>query len=67
MIKSFSIAVTKEDDWFVAKCLENNVASQGKTFDESVDNLREAVALFYENEPVSALPRIYITTMEVAL
>ena len=36
--------------WFFATCLENNVASQGKTVDEATENLKEAIALYYENE-----------------
>ena len=48
MSKLFTVTITKDDDWFVAKCLENSVASQGKTMDEAMDNLREAVALYYE-------------------
>jgi predicted RNase H-like HicB family nuclease len=38
----------REEEWFVAVCIENNVASQGKTIDESVENLREAISLYYE-------------------
>ncbi|MCL2821028.1 MAG: type II toxin-antitoxin system HicB family antitoxin [Oscillospiraceae bacterium] len=48
MSKTFTIAIQKDDDWFVAKCLENNVASQGKSMDEATDNLREALSLYYE-------------------
>ena len=48
MTKSFTVAIQKEDDWFVAKCLENSVASQGKTMDEATENLREALSLYYE-------------------
>ena len=49
MSKSFTVAIQKEDDWFVAKCLENSVASQGKTIDEATENLHEALSLFYED------------------
>lgn len=35
-----TVVVQKEDNWYVAKCLENSVASQGKTIEESIDNLR---------------------------
>jgi len=48
MNKAFTVAIQKEDDWFVAKCLENSVASQGKTVDEATDNLWEALSLYYE-------------------
>jgi len=37
MSRLFAVTVMKEEDWFVAKCLENNVASQGKTMDESMN------------------------------
>ena len=49
MNKLFTVSVQKEDSWFVAKCLENNVSSQGKTMDEAMDNLKEALALYYED------------------
>lgn len=44
-------AVTKEDDWYVARCLEVEVTSQGKTMDEALDNLREALELYFDDQP----------------
>ncbi len=44
----YNVVVQKED-WYVAKCLDNNVASQGKTIKESLNNLKEALELYYEN------------------
>jgi len=68
MSKAFTVAIQKEDDWFVAKCLENSVASQGKTMEEATDNLREALSLYYEDETLPAyFPQTYVTTMQVAL
>lgn len=40
--------VTPEDDWFIAQALEVDIASQGKTRDEALDNLHEALALAAE-------------------
>jgi predicted RNase H-like HicB family nuclease len=40
--------VWREDDMFIAQCLEFDVASQGHTVEEALDNLREAVQLFLE-------------------
>ena len=31
---NFMVSVIKDDDWYVASCLENHIASQGKTRDE---------------------------------
>ena len=67
MTRLFTIAIQKEDAWYVAKCLENNVTSQGETMDDSLDNLREALELYYEDETVPALPKTFVTTLEVAI
>lgn len=64
----FSVAIIKEENWYVAKCLENNVASQGKTVEEAIKNLKEAIELYYENEkPDIDEKQIFLTTLEVAI
>ena len=66
-----TIIIKREEDWFVATCIENNIASQGKTIDEATENLKEALALFYEDEPENKIPspngQVYITSFEMAL
>ncbi|MCL2348933.1 MAG: type II toxin-antitoxin system HicB family antitoxin [Planctomycetaceae bacterium] len=52
----------------MASCVENNVASQGTTVDEAVNNLKEALTLYYEDD--RDLPErspVFVTTVEVAL
>lgn len=39
----------REGDLFVAQCLEVDIASQGSTSAEALENLREAVELFFES------------------
>ena len=63
----YNVVVQKEEDWYVAKCLDNSVASQGKTIEESLKNLKEALELYYENEEPIIPKEIYITTLEVAI
>lgn len=46
-IKAF---VHKGDQFYVAECLEISVVTQGKTLDETVANLQEAVELHLEGE-----------------
>jgi len=62
-----TIIVKREEDWFVATCLENNVASQGKTVDEATENLKEAIALFYQDETEENImfpnEQIYVTSL----
>ncbi|MDK2907283.1 MAG: hypothetical protein PWQ66_1244 [Petrotoga sp.] len=63
-----TVVVQKDENWYVAKCIENNVASQGKTIEEALNNLREALELYYEDEkPDISYYQTFITTMEVAL
>ncbi len=63
----FTAAVTREGTWYVAQCLEIDVASQGETFEEALANLREALELRLEDEPDLSLPRQppIIATVEV--
>lgn len=48
--------VWKEDKLFVAKFLELELASQGKTKAEALKNLKEALELYLEGEDVGKLP-----------
>ncbi len=43
-------AVSNADGWFTAACLEIAVVTQGRTFDETLENLRDAIALHLEEE-----------------
>jgi predicted RNase H-like HicB family nuclease len=55
--------VTREADWFVAQCLEVDVASQGESGDEALLNLREALELFNTDPVATDTP--YFTQIEV--
>jgi predicted RNase H-like HicB family nuclease len=69
MVYKVTAVVQKDDDWYVAKCLENNVASQGKTVEEAMTNLKEALELYYEDIPFDIVePRqTFVTTLEVTV
>ena len=45
--KKYNINVEKDDNWYIAKCIDNYVASQGKTREEAIKNLNEALELYY--------------------
>lgn len=49
----FTAAVTHEAPWFVARCLDVEIVSQGETAEEALENLKEALELYFE---VQALP-----------
>jgi predicted RNase H-like HicB family nuclease len=46
----FSSVVTKDGRWFVADCPELGIASQGKSVEKALRNLREAIELYLEDE-----------------
>ncbi len=60
-------AVIHEDPWYVARCLEIEVASQGTTVEEALENLKEALELYFEDEelPQGLEPPI-ISTIELS-
>ena len=63
-----TVIIQQEDEWFVATDVATGVASQGKTIDASLLNLKEALSLYFEdNAPEGAEPSVYVTTMEVAI
>jgi len=47
MKKTFSTVTWKEDEWIVAQCLDVDMASQGETEEEALENLREALELHF--------------------
>lgn len=48
--RTLTAAVSKDGEWYVARCLEVEVTSQGETVDEALANLREALELYFEDE-----------------
>lgn len=63
----YNVMIQKEDTWYIAKCLDNSVASQGKTIEEALANLKEALELYYQNEEPKQPNNIFITTLEVTI
>lgn len=69
-MKTLHSIVWKEDKIFVAKFLELELASQGKTKDEAVKNLKEALDLYLEDENIKdlSIPSINdVTTHSISI
>jgi len=49
-IKAF---IRRGEKYYIAECLEISVVTQGKTLDETIANLKEAVTLHLEGEDLS--------------
>lgn len=62
-----SVVLTEEEDWIVARDVTTGIASQGKSNKEALDNLREALELYYEDVPIEARTNFptMLTTLEV--
>lgn len=60
---NFAVAVTHEAPWYVARCLDVVVFSQGESIEESLRKLEEALSLYFEGEviPDSMEPPIITT------
>jgi predicted RNase H-like HicB family nuclease len=50
-MKPMAYCVYREDEFFVAQCLNVDVSSFGNTREEAVANLKEAVELYFDGEP----------------
>ena len=67
MTIKYNVVVQKEEKWYVAKCLDNSIASQGNTIEEALDNLKEALELYAQSEEAESPKQMLITTLEVAV
>ena len=66
MKQTFSASVSRENNWFVAQCLEVDVASQGEDESQALANLREALELHFEEPRATVLPSVQTIEVEVA-
>lgn len=64
--ETIHVVVSRDQDTYVAECLELPVVTQGATLDELVHNIREALALHLEGEDPASFglqkdPRLQMT------
>ena len=60
-------AISREGDWFVAQCLEVDVASQGHSVEEARENLIEALTLYFEDHDVEVGEAPIIAPIDIAV
>jgi predicted RNase H-like HicB family nuclease len=70
--RTFTAAIHKEGDVYVALCPELDIASQGETIETARANLREAIELFLETAgPQEIAERlhgeVYLSSLEVKI
>lgn len=66
MTRTFNAVILREDEWFVAQCLDVDIASQGETEKEALDNLNEALLLHFTPPVATVLPRVHHLELELA-
>ena len=53
--RTLAAIVTQESTWYVARCLQVEVTSQGPTVEDALANLKEALELYFaDGAPVPA-------------
>ena len=67
MKKDLSVVISQDGKWFVAQCLEIDVASQGKTEKEAIDNLCDALLLHFMPPVATVLPNVRRIELDVAV
>jgi predicted RNase H-like HicB family nuclease len=64
--------IEKEDDMYISLCPQIDIVSQGFTIEESINNLKEAVELFFEHASSEEIylrihENVFVTQIEVAV
>jgi len=57
-MKEIDFVVWQEGEYFVSQCLNVNVSSFGDSIEDSIKNIKEAVELYFEDEPNLQMPKI---------
>ena len=65
MKRTFTASITQEGVWFVAQCLEVDIASQGESEEAALQNLGEAIALHLTPPITTALPEVRQIEVEI--
>lgn len=60
-------AIAREGDWYVAQCLEVDVASQGPSIAAARANLTEALLLYFEDGDVEVGESPLIEPIDIAV
>ena len=66
MKREFTASITQEGTWYVAQALEVDVASQGESAEEALENLREALTLYFKPPTAAVMPRIERIEVDIA-
>lgn len=61
--RTFPILIEKDESWFIAHNLTIDVASQGKSLEEAIANIKEATQLYMDDTDTKTIqPHDYFLT-----
>lgn len=63
--QTFTNIVWKEGKYFVAQCLNVEVSSFGKSYEEALKNLQEALELYLEDAPKGSINKIEMPSISM--
>lgn len=66
MKQTYTASVWQEGEWHIAQCREVDVASQGATEEEALENLRDALELHFVAPVATVAPRLRTVEVEIA-
>jgi len=58
MKQKFSASIWQEGEWYIAQCIQVDVASQGTTEDDALHNLRDALELHFTPPVATLTPQV---------
>jgi predicted RNase H-like HicB family nuclease len=62
---SFTAIIYKEDDMYIAECLEIGTVDQGETIEQAITGLKEATRLYLEEFTLPETSPRFVTSIEV--
>ncbi|MEK6874453.1 MAG: type II toxin-antitoxin system HicB family antitoxin [Nanoarchaeota archaeon] len=62
----FTVIIEKDKNSYIARCLELDVVSQGRSPGVALDNIKEALELYHEKPSKMLYKQVTVATVEVA-
>jgi predicted RNase H-like HicB family nuclease len=64
--RSFTVILHKEEDMYIAECLEVGTVDQGETIEQAIAGVTEATRLYLEEFPLPGTFPRFVTSIEVS-
>ena len=67
MKHSIKFEIFHDGEYYCARCFDFDIFTQGSTLDETIDNIKEAVSLYFEESDAKEDYDGILTVMEMAI